>query len=106
MCDIGLVNRCTTESCHTSIRLSMCEEYHYDNTHFSQRLWTELCGVYNLAEKQCSSKYTFVKTTKSALQLELHPFSPMLLCDQQEEERWKEADIYIACTRFWLRDVL
>ena len=42
---IDLVTRCTTESCHTSIRFSIGEEQHYDNTQFSQRLWTELCGA-------------------------------------------------------------
>ena len=34
-----------TWSCHTSIRLSMCEEYHYDNTLFAQKLRIELCGA-------------------------------------------------------------
>ena len=42
---IDLVTRRTTESCHTSICLSMGEEKHYDNTQFSQKLGTELCGA-------------------------------------------------------------
>ena len=29
----------------------------------------------------------------------------MFLCEQQEEERSKEADTYTASTRYWLRDV-
>ena len=29
----------------------------------------------------------------------------MFLCEQQEEERWKEADTYTASTRYLLRDV-
>ena len=40
-----LVARWTTGSRHTSIRLSMCEEYHYDNTKISQKLRTEHCGA-------------------------------------------------------------
>ena len=28
-----------------------------------------------------------------------------VLCEQQEGERWKEADTYTASTRFWMRDV-
>ena len=31
--------------------------------------------------------------------------SPMFLCEQQEEDRWKEAETYTASTRYWLRDV-
>ena len=29
----------------------------------------------------------------------------MILCEQEEEERWREADTYTASTRYWLRDV-
>ena len=29
----------------------------------------------------------------------------MFLCEQQEEEWWKETDTYTAYTRYWLRDV-
>ena len=42
---IELVARWTTGSCHMSIRLSMCEELHYDNTQSSQKLGTEHCGA-------------------------------------------------------------
>ena len=59
---------------------------------------------------KCSSSAVFlklhlVKTKENALQLEFYQFSPMLLCEQQEEERWKEADTYTASTRYWMRDV-
>ena len=43
---------------------------------------------------------------KNALQLEFHPFSPVFLCEQQKEDRWKEGDTYTAFTRYWLRDVI
>ena len=49
---IDVVSRCTSESCHTSIRLSMCEEKQYDNTQFSQKLRTEHCGAKNVADQQ------------------------------------------------------
>ena len=42
--------------CDTSVRLSICEEWHYENTKFSQRLWTELCESQNLADQQCFTK--------------------------------------------------
>ena len=42
---IELVARWTTGSCHTSIRLSVCEEEQYDNTQFSQKLRTQHCGA-------------------------------------------------------------
>ena len=101
---MDLVARCTTETCHTSIRLSMCEEQQYDNTQFSEKLRTEHCGAYNIADQQCYSKYTFVKTKGNALQLEFHPFSPKFLCERQEE-RWKEVGTCTASNRYWLRDV-
>ena len=78
----------------------MCEEYHCDNTLFSQKLRTELCGAKNVADQQCFSKYTFVRTKENALQLEFYPFSPMFLCEQQQKDRWKEADTYTASTRY------
>ena len=34
-----------------------------------------------------------------------YQFSTMFLCEQQEEERWKEADTYTESIQFWLRDV-
>ena len=46
------------------------------------------------------------KQKESALQLEFYPFSPMILCGQHEEERWKEAGTYTASTRYWLRNVI
>ena len=52
---IDLVARWTTESLHTSIRLSMCEEHHYDNTLFSQKLRTELWSI------ECSRSAVFLK---------------------------------------------
>ena len=62
---IVLVARCTTEGCHTSIRPSMCQKWHYDNTQFSQWQWTGLCGAENLTAQQCLSKYTFaIPTTR------------------------------------------
>ena len=64
----------------------MCEEYHFDNTLFSQKLRTELCGAKSVTDQQCFSKNTFVKTRANALQLEFYPFSPMFLFEQQEEE--------------------
>ena len=78
----------------------MCEKQHYDSTQFSQKIWAELCGASHLADQHCFSKYTFVKTKESAFQLEFHLFSPMFLCEQQEEERRKEADTYTASTPF------
>ena len=42
---IDLVARWTTENCHMSIRLSMCGDYHYDNTLISQKLQTELWSI-------------------------------------------------------------
>ena len=42
---IDIVARWTTESCHSSIRLSMWEEYHYDNKLFSQKLRTEFWSI-------------------------------------------------------------
>ena len=77
----------------------MCEEYDYDTTLFSQKLRTELCGAKNVADQQCFSKNTIVRTKENALQLEFCPFSPMFLCEQQEKDRWKEADTYTASTR-------
>ena len=59
-----------------------------------------------MANQQCFSKHTFVKTKKNALWLDFHPVSPTFLCEQQqEEERWTEADTYTASTQYWLRDV-
>ena len=78
----------------------MCEENHFDSTLFSQNLRTELCGASKVANQHCFSKYTFVKTKENALQLEFYPFSPMFLCEQQEEEWWKEIDTYTASTRY------
>ena len=100
-----LVASCTTDRCHTSIRLSISQEKHHDNKQFSQELRTELSGAQNVADKQCLSEYTFVKTNGSALQLEFHAFSPMSLFEQQEEERWKAAETYTASTRYWLPDI-
>ena len=71
---------------------------------FSQKLGTEFCGAKIVANQQCFSKYTFVKTKENALQLKLYSFSPMFLFEQQEEEWWKETDTYTASTRFWMRD--
>ena len=59
----------------------------------------------NVADQHCFPKYTFVKIKRNALYLEIYPFSTMFSCEQQEEERWKEADTYTASTRYWLRDV-
>ena len=42
---VDLVARCATESCHTSIRLSVCDEWQYDNTHFSEKQWIKFCGA-------------------------------------------------------------
>ena len=42
---IDLVARCATESCQKSIRLSMYEDLHFDNTRFSQKLRTKVCGA-------------------------------------------------------------
>ena len=39
---IDLVAACTTETCHTSIRLPMRKEQQYDNTQFSKKLRTGL----------------------------------------------------------------
>ena len=64
---IELVARWTTGSCHASIRLSMCKEYHYDNTQISQKLQTEHCGAEKIADQQCFSEYTFVKTKETAV---------------------------------------
>ena len=83
----------------------MCEEYNYDNTRFSQKLRTELCGPQNVADQQFFSKYSFVRTKENTLQLEFFPFSPMFLCEQQEKDRWKEADTYSVSTQNWMRDV-
>ena len=71
---IELVARWTTESCHMPIRLSMFEEKHYDNTQFSQKLRTENCRVYNIADQQCFPEYTVVKTKGNPLYLEFHLF--------------------------------
>ena len=46
-----------------------------------------------------------MKTRENALQLEFYPFSLMFLCEQQEEEWWKETDTYTASTQYWMRDV-
>ena len=46
-----------------------------------------------------------MKTKETFFLLEFHPFSPMFLCEQQEEEQWRETDTYTASTRYWLRDV-
>ena len=83
----------------------MCEEYHYDNTRFSEKLRIELCGAKNVAYQQCFSKYTFVRTKENALQLEFYPFSRLFFCEQQEKDRWKEADTYTAPTWYWRLDV-
>ena len=45
----------------------MCEEFHYDNTLFAQKLWIELCGAQNVADQQCFLKDTFEKTKENAL---------------------------------------
>ena len=58
-----------------------------------------------IADQQCFSEYTFVKTKETALYLEFYPFSPRFMCEQQEGERLKEADTYTASYRYWLRDV-
>ena len=83
----------------------MCEEKHYDNTQFSQKLRTELCGAYNVADQLCFPKNTSVETKENALYLEFYPFSPMFLCEQQKAERWKAADTYTVSTQFWVRNV-
>ena len=83
----------------------MCDGYHFDNKLFSQKLRTELCGAKNVADQQCFSNYTFVRTKENAPRLEFYPFSPMFLCEQQEKDQWKEADTYTASTRYWMRDV-
>ena len=36
---------------------------------------------------------------------EFNRISPIFRGEQQEVERWKEADTYAASTRYWLRDV-
>ena len=64
MSNIDLVARRTTESYHTSIRLSMCDEYHYDNTPFSQKLRTELWSIKSAVFVK---KNTLVKTKQNAL---------------------------------------
>ena len=46
-----------------------------------------------------------METKGNALQLEFHPVSSMILCEQEEEEWWREADTYTASTRYWLRNV-
>ena len=63
---IDLVARWTTESCHTSIRLSMCEGYYYDNTLFSQKLRTELWSI-KCSRSAVFLKNTFVKTKQNGL---------------------------------------
>ena len=55
-----------------------------------------------MADQQCFSKNIFIK---KARYLEIHQFSPMFLCGQQEEERWKEAGTFTASTQYWLRYV-
>ena len=83
----------------------MCEEYHFDKTLFSQKLKTDFCWAQYVANQQCFSKYTFVKTKENALQLEFYPFSPSFLCEKQEEEWWKKTDTHTASTQYWMRDV-
>ena len=63
-----------------------------------------------LGSIKCNRSAVFLKIhlcelNKNALQLDFHPFSPMCLCEQQKQEQWKEADIYTASPRYWLRDV-
>ena len=66
---VDLVTRCTSESCHMSIRLSMCGEQHYDNTQFLHKLQTKICGAYNVTDQQCFSKYNFVKKKRSLVRI-------------------------------------
>ena len=40
-----------------------------------------------------------MKTKQNALQLKFHPFSSIIMCEQQrKEEQWKEADTYTEST--------
>ena len=64
---IDLVARCTIESRHTSIPLPICEKYQEDNRQFSQKLEKEICGAKSVADQQCFSKHTFVKTKENTL---------------------------------------
>ena len=84
----------------------MCEEEQYDNTQFSKKLGTELCGAKNGADKQCSPKKPLCgnKRKRSLLRI-LSVFSNIFLEEQQEKEGWKAADTYTASTRYWLRNV-
>ena len=46
-----------------------------------------------------------MKTRENALLFEFYPFSPMFLCEQQEEKWWKKTVTYTASTWYWLLDV-
>ena len=61
---LDLVARCTTESCDTSVRVSICDEEHYDDTKFSQKLKTDVYWASNLAEQQYFLEHTFDKALK------------------------------------------
>ena len=101
---IDLVARWTTESCHTSIRLSMCGDYHYDNTMFSHKLRTDLWSIKSSRSAVFLKIHLCEKKTKRSL-VGIFSFLCNVFCEQQEEERWKEADNYTASTRCWLQDV-
>ena len=103
---VDLVAIRTTQSCETSVFLSIWEEKLYDNTQCWKKLWTELCGAWNLADQQYLSKYTTVKTKENALLLKFHPCSSIILCEQQGRQQWwKETDNYTESVRYWLRNV-
>ena len=63
-------------------------------------LWSINCNI-----SAVFLKIHLCENKRNALQLEFYPFSPMSLCERQEEESWKKTVTYTASTRYWMRDV-
>ena len=51
------------------------------------------------------SQNTLLQNERKRSLVKIPSIFPLFLCEQQEEERWKEADTYTASTQYWLRDV-
>ena len=89
---------------HVNSSLNVCWIPFWQHTFFTEvtdrTLWSIKCNrsAVSLKIHLCENKKKW-----SAVRI-LSIFSNVL-CEQQEEEWWKETDTYTASTRYWMRDI-
>ena len=90
---------------HVTLSLNVWGIALWQHTNFTEARDTTLWSMKCSRSAVFPEKHLCGNKRKRSLLRILSIFSNVFVCEQQEEERWNEADTYTDSVRFWLRDV-